>query len=44
MDYGYNEKRSSKKDQRRKRRDRVFKRGGQLRSINLSGNKGEEFQ
>jgi hypothetical protein len=35
MDYGYSERRKTKKDLRRKRRERVFKRGGQQRSTNI---------
>jgi len=32
MDYGYPEKRRSKKDLRRKRKQRAYKRGGKFRS------------
>lgn len=32
MDYGCNERRKTKKDLRRKRRERVFKRGGHDRA------------
>lgn len=32
MDYGNNERRTTKKDLRRKRRERVFKRGGHERT------------
>jgi hypothetical protein len=36
MDYGYSEKRTSKKDLKRKRLHRAFKRGGQFRTANMA--------
>jgi hypothetical protein len=36
MDYGYSEKRRSKKDLKRKRLFRAYKRGGQFRSVSLT--------
>jgi hypothetical protein len=39
MDYGCSERRTSKKDLRRKRKNRAFKRGGQFRTINLENKK-----
>jgi len=36
MDYGYPERRKNKKDDRKKRQQRAFKRGGRFRSINIS--------
>ncbi len=35
MDYGKPERRKTKKDLRRKRRTRVYKRGGKFRSIEI---------
>lgn len=39
-EYGYSENRKSKRDQKKKRQNRVYKRGGPLRGMNVSlGNK-----
>jgi hypothetical protein len=35
MDYGFPERRRSKKDLRRKRRERVYKQGGSQRTVTL---------
>jgi hypothetical protein len=42
MDYGGVDKRKSKKDLKRKRLNRVYKRGGQFRSHNVEETKTEE--
>jgi hypothetical protein len=43
MDYGNPEKRRTKKDLKKKRRNRAYKRGGKFRSMNVSeGDKGKE--
>lgn len=39
MDYGYGEKRKTKKDLREKRKSRGYKRGGKFRSLEVSENK-----
>ncbi len=35
MDYGYTEKRRSKKDLKKKRLQRAYKRGGRFRTMNV---------
>jgi len=35
MDYGYSERRRTKKDLKLKRKRRAFKRGGQFRGMNI---------
>lgn len=42
-EYGYPEKRRSKKDLKRKRRFRVYKKGGKYRGINVNGRGKEEI-
>lgn len=39
MEYGYSEKRKTKKDLQMKRKYRAYKRGGQFRSSEVSENK-----
>ncbi len=39
MDYGYGEKRKTKKDLKLKRKSRAYKRGGQFRSSEVSEHK-----
>lgn len=35
-EYGYSERRKNKNDDRKKRKNREFKRGGRFRSINIA--------
>ena len=42
MDYGYSEKRRTKKDLKRKRQFRAYKRGGKFRGIELDKDKEEK--
>jgi len=42
MNYGYPEKRKSKKDLRKKRKSRAYKRGGKFRTMNVSETQGEK--
>lgn len=35
-EYGYSERRKNKNDDRRKRKNREFKRGGRFRSVNIA--------
>ena len=41
MKYGYPEKRKSKKDLKRKRKQRVYKKGGKFRAMNIKDKKGK---
>jgi hypothetical protein len=36
MEYGYSEKRKTKKDLKHKRKSRVYKRGGKFRALDVS--------
>lgn len=37
-DYGYSERRKNKNDDKRKRKNRQFKRGGRFRTMNVANN------
>jgi len=38
MDYGYPEKRKNKRDDKKKRANRAFKRGGRFRTMDIPNN------
>jgi hypothetical protein len=44
MDYGYGERRTTKKDLKRKRGERVFKRGGKFRTTTVSSDNNSQVK